>query len=1548
MKRRSSSFRSLTRRLSCLEDRIAPAVSYAFDRVTGILTATGDASNDVIVVTRNQSELFEVNGVPVLANGAGKNGLPGLVPVKDIRGVVFNGGAGDDLINVQLGKGRQNGAVVFIDYDGKLSSRANFIFTIHGGTGNDTITGSMYADHIIPGSGNDVVLAGGGENLIEGTWEELAGNNLDGGRRGGVNVILNGVTDPSIESSMNFDTTTVNLVRGSSTISLKSVYSINLTFEDVNPPELKLTNSIVGAAGNFDVQLDLSSNTAASAARGQSRLRVKNNALITIVPPPNSDPYKSLPISLDVTGANVTLTQNGSDGNDTFTIDPGARAALINGGAGNDVVRSNHGGLNFTQGQGQFLVAGKAPVTLAGVETVQPLLWLQGDGGQAFLLNNKVTITSKVGATPDSIVYTISNGGSQSLENVSIKPIRCELKRTADPRQTSPGVAITEIVYPDDVSLDDLARGVEPGTRDIIFTIPVLEVGQSVTVAIKTKGTGADPNRVAFLDLPFALDATIATVKFSDTPTRISTNFSVGRVNPNSTSSVIGLADSSRQEGTFVAASANGALLTLSELPNVDPTVSTVTPGLHLYFNGRMVDVTPDGKASGNGMVTGADVDFAGGVIVFASGANNLTADAPSPFDDIFIAGPNGIVKITRGIGAPFADGPSRNPRVSGDASYIVFESKASNLVPGVVDANNDWDLFVYDVAAKSTQYVAGAPTGGLQRSMWDLAKGKGCIAFVAEPPGNIATLNIWDGADTKSIPLTGWSFGASNAGVRLADNGSTLAFWTDASVADLIGKPDTNGAFDLLKIDTATFKVTPLSLNQSGTATGNGATPVHAVGDVDLSCDGSSIFFTTAVPIDGTGVGAGPHIRVVNGGTATAIAPLSVGDIDGDGLGLRASPCGKKIKWDTMKDLRSSGAPDFKARETFVWNQGVDEFDLVSVDQNGNPSGGSTSHVFADDGRTVLFTTSAKLVPEDTDALPDHYWSLAHVSLSRSISGGVRVATGDVNGDGTADIIITNSATGTVVASRPVRSTDWLFLIGGAGDDTLTIDFGSGITGLSGIHFDGGPGADLLRCDDLGSGEVVKYYTISLEDVIITSSRTRTNILGVEGIDFGPGSHSNQVSLYFLRGDDAKIAVTKDGGQVKTVYQPSKAGQVSPSIWCGKTDHFRIITGNGNDTVTVSGELPIGLLTIDPGQGNDVVNAITYIGPCDLAHSPGDDTVAPGLGNSTIGFGHGDTIDATAAGTRRIKAEMYCEDIRFTYGSGSSFQAQLLGIGSDDTVSFAGSNYPVTIDLDSTVVQTITPVGHKLELSGPIGEAEGSSFGDKMNIKFRPEYTRKVVAQGGLATPPDNVGIDAEGNSIYLERTPTGFNYYRSRTDTGFISVDGPADVSILNKAAPANPVPEINGGAVQRSRVGAIVVPFNYQPEFKAGPENAFQLKTAGGQAVPFTTEVFAAGGLMSIIITPGGPFVENGSLIDGRYVLTIDGTQFIGGLPAGGDVVFNFHRLFGDSDGNASVTAADFAAFRLVYGTTGPSMFDFDNNGSVSAADFNAFRLRYGVAI
>ena len=115
-----------------------------------------------------------------------------------------------------------------------------------------------------------------------------------------------------------------------------------------------------------------------------------------------------------------------------------------------------------------------------------------------------------------------------------------------------------------------------------------------------------------------------------------------------------------------------------------------------------------------------------------------------------------------------------------------------------------------------------------------------------------------------------------------------------------------------------------------------------------------------------------------------------------------------------------------------------------------------------------------------------------------------------------------------------------------------------------------------------------------------------------------------------------------------------------------------------------------------------------------------------------------------------------------------------------------------------------------------------------------------------------------------------------------------------------------------------------------------------------------------------SPGSyaPAVDFTSLADGRYTLTALATQISGGnFDGDGNGVVgdnyvlasaptpspatNIFRLFGDANGDGTVAANDFIAFRLALGGSNP-IFDFDNDGAVAASDFIQFRLRFGGSI
>ena len=100
----------------------------------------------------------------------------------------------------------------------------------------------------------------------------------------------------------------------------------------------------------------------------------------------------------------------------------------------------------------------------------------------------------------------------------------------------------------------------------------------------------------------------------------------------------------------------------------------------------------------------------------------------------------------------------------------------------------------------------------------------------------------------------------------------------------------------------------------------------------------------------------------------------------------------------------------------------------------------------------------------------------------------------------------------------------------------------------------------------------------------------------------------------------------------------------------------------------------------------------------------------------------------------------------------------------------------------------------------------------------------------------------------------------------------------------------------------------------------------------------------------LTFSGSFIVGGSLPDGNYTLLVDANKVhASGSKMVADRIESFHRLFGDINGNRSVSGADARAFVAAYGTVEEDeefseYFDVNSDGAVSGTDARAFTENY----
>ena len=125
------------------------------------------------------------------------------------------------------------------------------------------------------------------------------------------------------------------------------------------------------------------------------------------------------------------------------------------------------------------------------------------------------------------------------------------------------------------------------------------------------------------------------------------------------------------------------------------------------------VNLAPGGAQAADGgtfvpLAMTADARF----VAFRSTATNLVTGDTNGQGDIFVhdreAATTSRVSVATGGGQ--ATGSSSSPSISDDGRYVVFQSTASDLVPG--DTNGFTDVFLHDRAANTTVRLSVAPNG--------------------------------------------------------------------------------------------------------------------------------------------------------------------------------------------------------------------------------------------------------------------------------------------------------------------------------------------------------------------------------------------------------------------------------------------------------------------------------------------------------------------------------------------------------------------------------------------------------------------------------------------------------------------------------------------------------------------------------------------------------------------------------------------------------------------------------------------------------------------
>lgn len=238
----------------------------------------------------------------------------------------------------------------------------------------------------------------------------------------------------------------------------------------------------------------------------------------------------------------------------------------------------------------------------------------------------------------------------------------------------------------------------------------------------------------------------------------------------------------------------------------------------------------------GNAASERASISAGGRYTAFMSASSDLVAGDAGGFRDIFVWDQVDDV-IVRG---PAGNADAYFPDISDDGRFVVFFSRASNLVPG--DSGSSGDLFVWDRVGGSTTRIT---TGVIVDDEASISADGRYVAYasddsplVAGDDNGVLDIMVWDRVTGTTTRITdgelvveeGFPFGGSDSPSISADGGR-VAFRSSARNLD----PDPTATFENVFLwDRATGTIERVTTDAAVTYS------------IEVSGDGGSVAFIT------------------------------------------------------------------------------------------------------------------------------------------------------------------------------------------------------------------------------------------------------------------------------------------------------------------------------------------------------------------------------------------------------------------------------------------------------------------------------------------------------------------------------------------------------------------------------------------------------------------------------------------------------------------------------------------------------------------------------
>ena len=727
--------------------------------------------------------------------------------------------------------------------------------------------------------------------------------------------------------------------------------------------------------------------------------------------------------------------------------------------------------------------------------------------------------------------------------------------------------------------------------------------------------------------------------------------------------------------------------------------LGAVLPGSTVQIADGLNTVIIDGVNAGDragaavGSVSDLNGDGLGEILIGAPGMENGAAtDAGAAFVIWGKSTPGGI-----DLGDPFSGG-GKGYAIKGQSSG----DKAGTTVMSIADLNGDGKA---DILVGAPGNDSGGADAGAVYVVW----GKSSSAAVSLT--NVA-------AGTGGFKITG-ADGGDAAGSVLGTLGDVNG---DGKAEILIGTPDSKlGGNNAGAVFVVFGKSTGTAVDLNNVAAGSGGFVITGVADDDA---GAAVAGLGDVNGDGkadilVGAPRSDSAYVVFGKATTTAVDLNDVRNGVGGYWILAEGVGE------LDTLSVAGGADFN-------HDGIS--DLV-IGASGNEEGGS------DAGAVYVVWGGATNGAIDLGLISQGIGGAKIVGAAGSLTGSSVAVIGDVNGDGTADLMIgaPGAAEGAYVL---FADPTWLPapIYGTAGDDVIDVGYASGA------------------------------LTVGATDDVILALSGNDSVHGGGGNDVIEGDDGND-ALFGDAGNDSLDGGTgadaMDGGDGDDTYYVDNIGDSASE------------TGTGNDTVNAAVSFTIGsnienlVLTgaALAGTGNALANSITgTAGNNVLDGGAGADTLTGGLGNDSYFVDDaGDVVsEAAGAGTDTVTASL-----NYT-----------LGLNVENLV-LAGS---ARIGTGNSVANSITGTAFNDTLDGGLGnDTLAGGLGDDQYVVDSAADVVSEAAGAGTDTVTSSVNLTLAANVENLvlagaARIGTGNTLANTLTGTAFAdTLDGGAGADTL-----------------------------------------------------------------------------------------------------------------------------------------------------------------------